>query len=172
MSIDEIEAEALKLDPHARARLARKLLESLEGLSAEENERLWAEEAERRDADWDARPGSARPAADVLRDARAKLRWMRPPEFHRLAEQELNESAQFYDLEDPGLGSAFLQEIARCLQSIEAHPMAGALVRGDVRRRLIHRFPFALLYRITPDRIRILAVMNLKRRPAYWVGRE
>jgi Putative addiction module component len=74
MSIDEIEAEALKLDPHARARLARKLLESLEGLSAEENERLWAEEAERRDADWDARPGSARPAADVLRDARAKLR--------------------------------------------------------------------------------------------------
>jgi plasmid stabilization system protein ParE len=80
---------------------------------------------------------------------------MRPPEFHRLAEQELNESAQFYDLEDPGLGSAFLQEIARCLQSIEAHPMAGALVRGDVRRRLIHRFPFALLYRITPDGIRI-----------------
>ena len=62
---------------------------------------------------------------------------MRPPEFHRLTEQELNESAQFYDLEDPGLGSAFLQEIARCLQSIEAHPMAGALVRGDVRRRLI-----------------------------------
>jgi hypothetical protein len=54
--------------------LARKLLESLETLSDEENDRLWAEEAERRDADWDSRPGSARPAADVLRDARAKLR--------------------------------------------------------------------------------------------------
>jgi hypothetical protein len=26
---------------------------------------------------------------------------MRPPEFHRLAERELNEAAQFYDLEDP-----------------------------------------------------------------------
>jgi hypothetical protein len=74
MSIDEIEAEALKLDPQARARLARKLLESLEGLSEEENERLWAEEADRRDADWDSTPGTARPAADVLRDARAKLR--------------------------------------------------------------------------------------------------
>jgi broad specificity phosphatase PhoE len=74
MSTDEIEAEALKLDPQARARLARKLLESLEGLSDEENERLWAEEAERRDADWGSTPGSARPAADVLRDARAKLR--------------------------------------------------------------------------------------------------
>ena len=33
-------------------------------------------------------------------------------------------------------------------------------------------FPYALLYTVKPDGIRILAVMNLKRRPAYWVGRE
>jgi hypothetical protein len=74
MSIDDIEAEVLKLDPQARARLAKKLLESLEALSDEENERLWAEEADRRDAAWDSAPGCGRPAADVLRDARAKLR--------------------------------------------------------------------------------------------------
>jgi len=74
MSIEEIEAEALKLDPRARARLAERLLESLETLSDEENERLWAEEAERRDADWDAAPGTACPASDVLHEARAKLK--------------------------------------------------------------------------------------------------
>ncbi len=74
MSIDDIEAEILRLDPQARARLAKRLLESLETLSDEENERLWAEEADRRDADWDSAPGSGRPAADVLRDARAKLK--------------------------------------------------------------------------------------------------
>jgi hypothetical protein len=51
MSIEEIEAEALKLAPQARARLAEKLLESLETLSDQENEALWAEEADRRDAD-------------------------------------------------------------------------------------------------------------------------
>ena len=74
MSIEEIEVEALKLDPKARARLAERLLERLEALSDQENERLWAEEAERRDADWDPTPGTARAAADVLRDARAKLK--------------------------------------------------------------------------------------------------
>ncbi len=74
MSIDDLEAEVLKLDPQARARLAKRLLESLETLSDEENERLWAEEADRRDADWDSAPGSGRPAGDVLRDARAKLK--------------------------------------------------------------------------------------------------
>lgn len=45
MSLKELEAEALKLDPKARARLAGKLLESLEDLSEEENLRLWVEEA-------------------------------------------------------------------------------------------------------------------------------
>jgi len=74
MNNDELEAEALKLHPKVRARLARKLLESLETLTDEENERLWAEEADRRDSDWDSTPASARPATDVLRDARAKLR--------------------------------------------------------------------------------------------------
>ena len=74
MSINNIEAEALRLDPKARARLARKLLESLETLSEEENERLWAEEADRRDAAWGSESEAGRPAPDVLRDARAKLK--------------------------------------------------------------------------------------------------
>jgi hypothetical protein len=32
--------------------------------------------------------------------------------------------------------------------------------------------PLTTLYKIKPNGIRILAVMNLKRRPTYWVGRE
>ena len=74
MSLKELEAEALKLDPKARARLAGKLLESLEDLSEEENASLWAEEAKRRDAEMDASPASSISAADVFREARAKLK--------------------------------------------------------------------------------------------------
>ena len=73
MTIDELEAEVLKLGPQGRARLAERLLASLESLSDEENVQLWGEEAERRDASWDARGESGRPAADVFRDARARL---------------------------------------------------------------------------------------------------
>jgi hypothetical protein len=73
MSIDELEAAALKLGPQARARLAGRLLDSLESLSEEENERLWLEEAERRNAAWDADGGTGRPAVDVFRDALARL---------------------------------------------------------------------------------------------------
>ena len=73
MSIDEIEARVLKLDPRSRARLAGKLLESLETLSPEENAQVWAEEARRRDAELEADPGKGRSAEDVYRDARTRL---------------------------------------------------------------------------------------------------
>ena len=92
--------------------------------------------------------------------------------FHRLADYELNEAIQYYELERPGLGSAFLREAERCLRFISEHPQAGRELLGQVRRLLLRRFPFGLLYTLKPDGIRILAVMNLKRRPAYWVGRE
>jgi hypothetical protein len=74
MSVEELEAEALRLEPKERAKLAEKLLESLEQLSDEENARLWAEEAERRDREWDAKGDVGRPAREVLRAARAKLK--------------------------------------------------------------------------------------------------
>ena len=75
VSIEDIESKALKLSPKDRARLAGKLLESLEDLSSEESDRIWAEEAQRRDADWDVRAGrGGRPIRDVLRDARSKLK--------------------------------------------------------------------------------------------------
>jgi hypothetical protein len=74
MSTEELEAEALKLAPRQRARLAERLLQSLKDLSEEENARLWAEEAERRDVAWDANPSIDRPADAVFRDARARLK--------------------------------------------------------------------------------------------------
>ena len=73
MSSEELEAEALKLTPRERARLAERLLPSLENLSDEDNARLWAEEAQRRYVAWDANPSIGRPADGVLRDARIRL---------------------------------------------------------------------------------------------------
>ena len=74
MSIKEIEAAVLKLVPKDRARLAEKLLQSLEELSEQENEVIWAQEAQQRDATWSSTGGRKRTAKTVLRSARAKLR--------------------------------------------------------------------------------------------------
>ena len=92
--------------------------------------------------------------------------------FHDLAERELNDAAQYYDQQQSGLGAAFITDVQHCSGAILQHPEVGPVILGTVRRRLCRRFPYALLYTIRPDAVRILAVMNLKRRPGYWVGRS
>lgn len=91
--------------------------------------------------------------------------------FHDLAKVELNEAAQYYEQKEAGLGTAFIAEVERCTAAILEYPRAGPILTDLIRRRLLLRFPYALLYRIKPEQVRILAVMNLKRRPGYWVGR-
>jgi hypothetical protein len=73
MTTEQVENEALKLKPEARAELAEKLLRSLEALPDEDIARLWAEEAVRREAELDSGTASMRDAEDVFRDARARI---------------------------------------------------------------------------------------------------
>jgi plasmid stabilization system protein ParE len=92
--------------------------------------------------------------------------------FNPLAEQELNDAAQYYEIESAGLGAAFLAEVQRCCEGIVQYPGPGHIAIGSIRRRLVRRFPYAILYATRPGVVRVLAVMNLKRRPAYWAGRS
>ena len=72
MSLEEIKAEALKLNPASRASLARDLLASLDSLSPAEVQRLWIEEAIRRDDEIDQGAAHLHPADEVLARARAR----------------------------------------------------------------------------------------------------
>jgi hypothetical protein len=72
MSIEELKAEALRLDPAARAELARLLLASLDAMSEAEIDRLWIDEAIARDDELDRGAARAYPADEVLARARAR----------------------------------------------------------------------------------------------------
>jgi len=73
MGLDEPEAEALRLAPEERAKLAQRLLRSQERSAEAEIDRLWIEEAERRHRDLDTGAESI-PAAEALARARAALK--------------------------------------------------------------------------------------------------
>jgi plasmid stabilization system protein ParE len=92
--------------------------------------------------------------------------------IHEIAETEINEAADFYDLESPGLGNVFIDEIQRAIQSIVEFPAAAPLVRGRVRKRIVSKFPYSLVYAARENEVRILAVAHHKRRPFYWRGRR
>ncbi len=73
MSFEELKAEAMKLSAEARAKLAHALLKSLDDLSEAESEKLWLEEAIRRDDEIDAGKVTLRPAEEVFQSALTRL---------------------------------------------------------------------------------------------------
>ena len=91
--------------------------------------------------------------------------------IHEAAENELNDAADFYDLESPGLGETFISEINKDIDLIAQFPEASPLIRGRIRSKILIKFPYALIYSLRATEIRILAVAHLKRRPVYWRGR-
>ena len=50
--------------------------------------------------------------------------------LNELAERELNDAAQYYELEQTGLGATFITEVLRCTEAIAEHPEAGPTVLG------------------------------------------
>ena len=92
--------------------------------------------------------------------------------FPPLAEQELNEAANYYNAASPGLATAFLGEVEHAVNQILEHPEASPLVNRVVRRKLARRFPYRVMYSVQTDTMRILAIANQKRRPLYWRGRR
>ncbi len=96
---------------------------------------------------------------------------MKTVRFLLPAELEMIEASRYYEIQAPGLGGDFLDKIDSAVQDIGAHPERWPIIRMNIRRRLIHRFPYALLYRADPDEVVILATMHLHRHPDYWVDR-
>lgn len=98
---------------------------------------------------------------------------MRTIVFHPLAEQELVDAAAYYEAQELGLGLQYLDEVEHAINFLARYPEAGSEVRGAVRRLVLPRFPYSLLYRtLESSQLRILAVAHHKRRPQYWASRE
>jgi toxin ParE1/3/4 len=92
--------------------------------------------------------------------------------FHPDAETETNEAATYLDNKSPGLGGIFLYDLEKALNVITQHPESSPVVRGRVRRKILKKFPYSLIYTLTGDVIRILAVSHQRRRPFYWLYRR
>jgi plasmid stabilization system protein ParE len=91
--------------------------------------------------------------------------------FSELAMLELDDACRFYDLQVPGLGSRFKEEVGKAARRIAEFPTAWSIERGEIRKGLLHMFPYNLLYSIEKDHVFIIAVAHQHRRPTYWQGR-
>ena len=91
--------------------------------------------------------------------------------FHDTARDELANAVAFFNDRSEGLGAALAAEVSSAIEHIVAFGEMGVAVRPGVRRILLRHYPFSLLYNVSADRVRILALMHHRRRPGYWADR-
>lgn len=91
--------------------------------------------------------------------------------FSEYARQELEDAAAYLDPQVPGLGGRFRTEVRLASSRIARHPSAWSVESGEVRKYLLHKFPYKLLYSIETDHLFIIAVAHQHRMPDYWVDR-
>jgi toxin ParE1/3/4 len=87
------------------------------------------------------------------------------------AAREVQEAFDWYEEKSEGLGLEFLRAADACMAGIKRNPLASPALHGDVRRALLRKFPYAIFYVVTEERIVVLACFHAKRDPVDWVRR-
>jgi len=95
----------------------------------------------------------------------------RQVEYHPQAKIEIQETANWYEDKVEGIGLEFLFEVRHAESKIVQTPEMWPIYEKNVRRYLLKRFPFGVIYLTSEKKIQIVAVAHCKRKPGYWKER-
>lgn len=96
---------------------------------------------------------------------------MKDYEFLEPAQIELEEEVKYYNEQQPDLGYDFAKEVADTIARILRYPEAWTKLSKRTRRCRTKRFPYGVVYQIRGDKILVVAVSHLRRKPLYWRDR-
>ena len=91
--------------------------------------------------------------------------------FAREAQTEFEEAQCHYENKEAGLGEAFAESVRQGLRIVLSRPAAGRVEFEDVRRVILKRFPYKLLYIVESDHLMVVAVAHQSRQSQYWLNR-
>lgn len=87
--------------------------------------------------------------------------------------EETKTAFLYYESQVRGLGFQFLSALEEGYRLILSNPKAWSTLQSEFsfRRCLLRRFPYGLIYKVQENKIVMVAVMHLSRKPGYWRGR-
>ncbi len=91
--------------------------------------------------------------------------------FLKLARLEVDDAVAWYDSQSRSLGTQFLDDLDRVVRRIVAYPLASTKIEDGLRRCLLSRFPYGIIYGIDSKTVIVIAVAHLHREPRYWIDR-
>ena len=98
-------------------------------------------------------------------------------QFHPQAENELRSVARWYETRRAGLGFEFLATVEAGMARIESNPQSFPRLEtwrddGDVRRLVLPRFPYVIVFELADEIINVWSVGHSRRKPGYWKSRR
>ncbi|MBL8897036.1 MAG: type II toxin-antitoxin system RelE/ParE family toxin [Planctomycetes bacterium] len=84
--------------------------------------------------------------------------------FRPEARDEAKEAARWYEHRVEGLGAEFRRALDAAVSAALRAPQEFPRVEGEVRRCLLRRFPYSLLFRVHGEVLLVVAVMHHRRR--------
>jgi hypothetical protein len=94
-----------------------------------------------------------------------------PPSIPKRRRNTRTPPITYYTQIYPELGGRFHDEMERLIRDIRREPKRFRPFDPPAQRHFSNVFPYAVIYVEQPDRIWILAMMHMKRRPGYWKER-
>jgi hypothetical protein len=87
------------------------------------------------------------------------------------AREDLKEGYHFYELQQEGLGSYFLGSLYSDIESLKLFAGIHSIHFQKYHRLLSKRFPFSIYYRLEENEVRIYAVIDCRKNPA-WIRKR
>jgi len=87
--------------------------------------------------------------------------------FHPAALTEYSAAVEFYTGNNLELAQNFINSVEDAIFRIIESPKRYPVTDEDIRRCLVRKFPYAILYTIEDEYILIVAVMHYSRNPEY-----
>ena len=97
---------------------------------------------------------------------------MRTLVFRPEAEDEISGTITWYEERGKGLGAEFLRAFEATLSAIERNPLQYAIVDREIRRAVLRRFPYSIMYVVSESEILIVACFHARRDPQTWRERS
>jgi plasmid stabilization system protein ParE len=96
-----------------------------------------------------------------------------PIRFLPEAKAEFDDASDWYERKQTALGAAFVARVRAVLHRISHNPRMHGTVHGEVRKALVRRFPYIVLYLEDEDagEVLIISVFHTSRDPAVWQAR-
>lgn len=88
-----------------------------------------------------------------------------------LAQTDLIEGYHFYESQEAGLGSYFIDTLYSDIDSLRIFGGVHRKAYKDLHRALSKRFPFAIYYTLESETVRVTSVVDCRRNPS-WIRKH